>query len=114
MTSLATLLRRAEQAREKAEAADDASRMARYDLNAEARRIAHDIGLSRLVCGMHYPSDVAAGEVLGKAVFDTAAAMPGFNDDLAAARADLAAARAAGLTSPGCASERLALATPLP
>lgn len=40
MTSLATLLRRAEQAREKAEAADDASRMARYDLNAEARRIA--------------------------------------------------------------------------
>ena len=81
---------------------------------AEARRIAHDIGLSRLVCGMHYPSDVAAGEVLGKAVFDTAAAMPGFNDDLAAARADLAAARAAGLTGPGCASERLALATPLP
>ena len=81
---------------------------------AEARHTAHEMGLSRLVCGMHYPSDVAAGEVLGKAVFDAAAATPGFEVDLAAARAELAAARAAGLTSPACASERLALATPLP
>ncbi|MEN5170614.1 phosphatase PAP2 family protein [Brevundimonas pondensis] len=81
---------------------------------AEVRRIAHEIGLSRLVCGMHYPSDVAAGEVLGKAVFDAAATTPGFDADLAAARVELAAARATGLTSPGCASERLALATPLP
>ena len=80
----------------------------------EVRRIAHEMGLSRLVCGMHYPSDVAAGEVLGKAVFETASATPGFDADLAAARAELAAARATGLTSPGCASERLALATPLP
>lgn len=81
---------------------------------AEARRIAREMGLSRLVCGMHYPSDVAAGEVLGRAVFDAAAAMPGFGADLAAARTELAAARATGLTSPGCAAERLALATPLP
>ncbi|MFK0298077.1 phosphatase PAP2 family protein [Brevundimonas sp. NPDC090276] len=80
----------------------------------EARRIAHEMGLSRLVCGMHYPSDVAAGEVLGKAVFDAAAATPGFDADLTAARAELTAVRATGLTSPGCASERLALATPLP
>lgn len=81
---------------------------------AEVRRIAHEMGLSRLVCGMHYPSDVAAGETLGKAVFDAAATMPGFDADLAAARTELAAARATGLTSPGCASERVALATPLP
>nr|WP_314432135.1 phosphatase PAP2 family protein [uncultured Brevundimonas sp.] len=81
---------------------------------AEVRRIAHEIGLSRLVCGMHYPSDVAAGEVLGKAVFDAAAEVPGFDADLAAARVELAAVRATGLTSPGCAAERLALATPLP
>lgn len=80
----------------------------------EVRRIAHEMGLSRLVCAMHYPSDVAAGEVLGKTVFDAAAATPGFDADLAAARAELAAPRATGLTSPGCASERLALATPLP
>lgn len=81
---------------------------------AEIRRTAHEMGLSRLVCGMHYPSDVAAGEVLGKAVFDAAAATPDFDADLAAARAELAAARATGLTSPACAAERLALATPLP
>jgi acid phosphatase (class A) len=80
----------------------------------EARRIAHEMGLSRLVCGMHYPSDVAAGEVLGKAVFEAAATRPGFEADLAAARAELTATRATVLTSPGCASERLALATPLP
>lgn len=80
----------------------------------EVRRIAHEMGLSRLVCAMHYPSDVAAGEILGKTVFDAAAATPGFDADLAAARAELAAVRATGLTSPGCASERLALATPLP
>lgn len=80
----------------------------------EVRRIAHEMGLSRLVCAMHYPSDVAAGEALGKTVFDAAAATPGFDADLAAARAELAAVRATGLTSPGCASERLALATPLP
>lgn len=80
----------------------------------EARRIAREIGLSRLICGMHYPSDVAAGETLGKAVFDAAAKRPSFDADLMAARAELAAVRATGLTSPGCAAERLALAAPLP
>lgn len=40
MTNLSTLLRRAERATEKADAAADVSRMARYNLNAEARRIA--------------------------------------------------------------------------
>ena len=44
-----------------------------------------------------------------------AVAMPdAYAAELAAARAELAAVRATGLTSPGCASERLALATPLP
>lgn len=38
--SLSTLLRLAEKATAKAELAGDASRMARYDLNTEARRIA--------------------------------------------------------------------------
>jgi acid phosphatase (class A) len=80
----------------------------------ETRRIAHEMGLSRLVCGMHYPSDVAAGEALGKAVFGAAAASPNFAADLTAARIELDAVRATGQTSAGCASERLALATPLP
>lgn len=81
---------------------------------AEARRIAHELGLSRLVCAMHYPSDVAAGETLGRSVFAAAAQAPGFDQDLAAARVELAAIRATGLTHPGCAAERAALATPLP
>nr|WP_312054978.1 phosphatase PAP2 family protein [Brevundimonas diminuta] len=79
-----------------------------------ARRMAHAVGQSRLVCGMHYPSDVAAGEDLGRAVFAAAAAQPDFAADLAAARAELAAQRARGATAPSCASEALALATPLP
>ncbi|MBN9479858.1 MAG: phosphatase PAP2 family protein [Bordetella sp.] len=81
---------------------------------AEVRRMAHEIGRSRLVCAMHYPSDVAAGEDLGRAVFAAAAERTAFAADLAAARAELRALRGRGATAPGCASEALALATPLP
>ena len=36
---------------------------------AEAvRRIGHEIGVSRLVCAMHYPTDVAVGEQIGRDV----------------------------------------------
>ena len=78
------------------------------------RRIGQEIGLSRLVCAMHYPSDVAAGSALGRAVAVEAATTPAFQGDLAEARAELARARASGRTNPGCAAERAALATPLP
>lgn len=82
---------------------------------AEAvRAIGHEIGRSRVICAMHYPSDVAAGEAAGRAVADALAGHPAYEADLAAARAELAAARAAGLTNPGCAAERSALARPLP
>ena len=82
---------------------------------AEAvRRIGHQIGVSRLVCAMHYPSDVAAGEAIGRQVAARAIADPAFQADMAAARAELAAARRTGLTNPGCAAERAALATVLP
>ena len=84
------------------------------DRAAEARRIGREIGLSRIVCGMHYPADVAAGAALGEAVWREARATPRFAAEAEAARAEVAAARRAGLTNPGCASERLALATPLP
>lgn len=77
-------------------------------------RIGHEIAVSRMVCAMHYPSDVSAGEDLGRAVFDTIAATPAFAVDAAAARQEIAAARAQGLTSPACAAERAALAIPLP
>lgn len=76
--------------------------------------IGHEIAVSRMVCGMHYPADVAAGEQLGEAVFGAIAATPAFVADVEPARRELARARAAGLTSPACAAERAALATPLP
>ena len=79
-----------------------------------ARAIGRQIGVSRLVCGMHYPSDVAAGEAVGQAVFGEIAATPAFRADVEAARAELAGARATGLTNPGCAAERAALAVVLP
>ena len=90
--------------------------MAGLDPNhaAQARAIGHQIGVSRLVCAMHYPEDVAAGEALGKSVFAEAAATPAFRTDLEAARLELAEVRRTGLTNPGCVAERAALAMPLP
>jgi acid phosphatase (class A) len=81
---------------------------------AEARALANQIGVSRIVCAMHYPEDVAAGEALGKAVFAEAAATPAFRAELDALRAELAEVRRTGLTNPGCVAERAALAMPLP
>lgn len=79
-----------------------------------ARRIGHEIGISRAVCAMHYPGDVATGEQLGLEAFARMAATPQFEADAIVAREELSRARAAGLTSPGCAAERAALAIPLP
>ena len=81
---------------------------------AESRRTGHEIAVSRVVCGMHYPSDAEAGETLGREVARAIVASPGFQTDRIGAQAELAAARAAGLSSPGCAAERAALAAPLP
>jgi acid phosphatase (class A) len=84
------------------------------DHAAEARRIGHEMAVSRMVCGMHYPSDVAQGEALGKAAFRQIAATPGFQTDAVVAGREIARARAVGATSPACAAERAALATPIP
>jgi acid phosphatase (class A) len=43
-------------------------------------------GDSRVVCGVHYPSDVTAGRLMAAAVFARARANPDFQHDLAAAR----------------------------
>lgn len=75
-----------------------------------ARLMGAEIGLSRAVCATNWPSDVAAGQALGLVLYQQAAADPGFAAELEAARAEVAAARVEGLTSPACASERLALA----
>ncbi|RZJ02922.1 MAG: hypothetical protein EON89_13570 [Brevundimonas sp.] len=79
------------------------------DRAAEARRIGREVGLSRAVCRMNWPADVADGAVLGQRLF-AAESSPAFTADVEAARAEVAAARAEGLTNPGCAAERRALA----
>jgi acid phosphatase (class A) len=84
------------------------------DRAEQAARIGHEIGVSRVVCAMHYPSDVAEGETLGRAAFQLIAATPAWQADAVVAREEIARARAAGLTSPACAAERAALATTLP
>ncbi len=82
---------------------------------AEAvRETGRQIGVSRLVCAMHYDSDVAAGAALGRAVAAEIAATPAFQADLTAARAEIEAAQARGLTNPGCAAERRAFAATPP
>jgi acid phosphatase (class A) len=78
------------------------------------RRIGHEIGVSRLVCAMHYPGDVAAGEAVGRAVMAEIAATPTFQAEADEARREIEAARATGRTNPGCAAERAALAIALP
>lgn len=74
-----------------------------------ARRRGRDLGESRAVCRMNWPADVTAGAQLGEALYEQAAARPGFAADLAAARTEIDAARAEGLSNPACAFERRAL-----
>jgi acid phosphatase (class A) len=51
-------------------------------------------GESRVVCGLHFPSDVAAGQALAEAVFAQLETIPAFRRDLARAKAEIDAARA--------------------
>ena len=77
---------------------------------AEALRVrGDDIGLSRWVCRMNGSTDVEDGLRVGRRVYVRATETPDFAVDLEAARAEVAAARAEGLTHPGCAAERRAL-----
>ena len=55
------------------------------------------IGDSRVICGVHYQSDVEAGRKLGAAMVARLHADPQFLRDLAAARAELSGDRAAPL-----------------
>lgn len=79
------------------------------DRAAEARRIGREIGRSRAICRMNWPEDVTDGATLGVRLYAAGSESPTFAADLEAARSEVAAARAEGLTSPGCAAERLAL-----
>jgi acid phosphatase (class A) len=71
------------------------------------------IGDSRVVCGVHYVSDVEAGRRVGAAVFAAEQNAPEFQADLRAARAEIDARRADGKTDPVCTAEDAALKTPI-
>lgn len=74
-----------------------------------ARRMGREIAFSRTVCGINWASDVEAGIGEGVRLFARTSAQPEFHAELEAARAEVAAARAEGLTQPSCAAERRAL-----
>jgi acid phosphatase (class A) len=66
---------------------------------------------SRVICGVHWQSDVHAGRVIGAAVVARLHADPVFLAQLAAAKRELAAARAKGLKPTNdCKAEAAALA----
>ena len=74
-----------------------------------ARDRGAEIGRSRAVCRMNWPQDVEDGFRVGRRVYAAAHEAREFRADLEAARAEVAAARAEGVTSPSCAAERRAL-----
>ena len=53
--------------------------------------LSRDIGWRRVEGGVHYPTDIYAGRVLGQAIVRELLANPVFQHDLAAAKAELAA-----------------------
>lgn len=71
-------------------------------------------GESRIVCGVHWKSDVDAGRIVGAATVSRLHANPVFAAQLALARQEIAAARLSGTTAGSdCVTESQALAIPL-
>jgi len=70
-------------------------------------------GQSRMVCGVHWQSDVDAGRVMGSATVARLHADPAFRAQMDAARAEVAALRGRGLRPVGdCVAEAAALKEP--
>lgn len=70
-----------------------------------------EFGRSRLVCGVHWPSDIEAGRLVGAATVARLHANPVFLAQLAEAKREVAAARAAGLRpTQDCAAEARTIA----
>ncbi len=70
------------------------------------------IGDSRVVCGAHFPSDIAAGRMVGAAVVAAEHGSSEFQTDLRAAKAEIDTLRQRGGENPACAAEAAALARP--
>ncbi|HEX8568724.1 MAG TPA: phosphatase PAP2 family protein [Caulobacteraceae bacterium] len=60
-----------------------------------------EFGENRAICGVHYPSDIDVGRLLGSAMVARLHAEPAFTADLAKAKAEVAAARASAPAT-GC------------
>lgn len=71
-------------------------------------------GESRLVCGVHNASSVAAGRTNAEALVAALHGSPAFRADLDDARRELEAAVRTGRPAVGCEAEAAAMATPLP
>jgi acid phosphatase (class A) len=68
-------------------------------------------GQSRVICGVHYRSDMEAGRIVGAATVARLHSDPVYTAQVAEARKEVAAARAAGSRSPlDCEAEAKALA----
>ena len=71
-------------------------------------------GESRIVCNVHWYSDVVSGQLVGAAAFARLQDNETYRAAMAAARRDIAAAREQGLIASGdCAAETEALSTTL-
>ena len=72
-------------------------------------------GESRLVCNVHWNSDILQGRFMGSGTFARLQSDPVYQADMAAAKGELAAARAPGSASGrDCTAEAAALAQALP
>lgn len=70
----------------------------------------HAFGQSRVICGVHWQSDVDNGRVMGAAAVARLQSDPVFQAQVALAKQEIADARAKGATSPlNCAAEKAAL-----
>ena len=86
------------------------------DRAAEVMGRARSYGESRVVCGVHYPSDVSAARAAASVLFSKLQASPLFRADLARAGRELARLRARPARKPDpaeCAVEAEAAATPI-
>ena len=72
------------------------------DRAAEALVYGRGYGEHRIACMVHYPTDVDSGRLLGSVLYAQMSAIPAFRADLDAAKAEVAAAKAAGAKPAGC------------